>query len=125
MIMKKGPWLISTGTLTLFTLPFIAAAQVLPKTNVLLGSFGTLVNMALGITATIALLVFFWGIVKYISAAGDADKAKDGKSIMLYGAIALFVLFSIFGIIRWLRGEFGVLDNRDMGSPQVNPYVQP
>lgn len=83
---------------------------------------GTLVNILLWVFSSLAVLMFFWGIMKYIKSAGDAKAAQEGKSIMIYGAIALFVLFSIFGIIRFLRGEFFGTGGSygDMGSPQIN-----
>lgn len=85
----------------------------------ILGNFYQITNALVGILATLALVVFFWGIVKYIASAGDEDKAKEGKSIMIYGVIALFVMFSVFGLITFLRYEFLIGDVQTQKPPRV------
>lgn len=61
--------------------------------------FVDLVNPIIGLLTSLALLLFFWGIVKYISHAGDETKAKEAKYTIVYGVIALTVLFSFWGIV--------------------------
>ncbi len=81
--------------------------------------FGSIVQSLVVIMASVALLVFFWGLVKYIASAGDAAKAKEGKSIMTYGVIALFVLFFIWGILFFIRDAFGINPTGTITPPQV------
>ena len=50
-------------------------------------------SKAFKIVAAIALLAFFWGLVKFIAGAGNEDKRTEGKQVMLWGIISLFVLF--------------------------------
>lgn len=108
--------------LSFLAVPAITIAQgQLSQTGNIVNNFGVVLNMLLWVFATLALLVFFWGIIKYISSAGNAEKAKEGKSIMIYGAIALFVLFSIFGIIQFLRGEFLISPQSGLMNPRVIP----
>jgi hypothetical protein len=58
---------------------------------------------------SLCLLYFFWGITKYIKNDAGSEKAvEEGKKIMLWGLVALFVVFSIWGIINFIRGEFGL-----------------
>jgi len=90
------------------------------NTSKLFDGAGNAMNKLLWVVSTAAVLTFFWGIVKYISSSGDAEGAKKGKSIMIYGAVALFVLFSIFGIIGFLQGEFGVGGESKISSPNIN-----
>lgn len=65
----------------------------------LVGMFTDLVNPIIGLLTSLALLFFFWGIVKYIYHAGDEKKASEAKSTIVYGVIALTVLFSFWGIV--------------------------
>ncbi|MCR4275036.1 MAG: pilin [Candidatus Campbellbacteria bacterium] len=81
-------------------------------------SLGVWVGWLIPIIASLALLVFMWGIVKYLTSAGDADKAKEGKSIMIYGVIALFVLFSVVGLVAFIRSSLGL-------SPVDGPFTPP
>lgn len=54
----------------------------------------------------VALLVFFWGIAKFILAAGDEKKVEEGKKLLIWGSIGLFVIASLWGIIQILSGSF-------------------
>ena len=55
-----------------------------------------------------ALMVFVWGIVKFIFAAGNPEQIKSAKGILWYGIIGLFILTSAFGIVLALQTYFGV-----------------
>ncbi len=98
-------------------LPAVAAAQNFDR---LIDRVDGWVGFLTGTLASLALLVFFWGLVKYIWAAGSEDSKASGKKIMVGGVIALFVLFSVFGIVRFLQNTFGLGDNRNMQPPAVD-----
>jgi len=102
--------------------PVFASAQLEGVTG-LTKSFGNLVDAALPILIGLALLGFFWGLVKFIFSAGDAEKAKEGKSIMIYGVIALAVMVSVWGIVNFIAGNLGIQQNASAGNisvPTVN-----
>ena len=65
-------------------------------------------GIALPIITGIALLVFFWGLIKFIASAGDTEKRKDGKQFMVWGVVALFVMFAIWGIIAFINTSLGL-----------------
>ena len=66
--------------------------------------FVDLIRTALPVIAGLALLVFVWGLVKFIFRAGGDEKAVgDGKNLMKWGLIALFVMVSVWGIIRFMQ----------------------
>ena len=65
------------------------------------------INQIVPLLIGVALLIFFWGIVRYIASGGEDGKGK-GRSLMLWGVIALFVMVSVFGILQILKGTFGV-----------------
>ncbi|MDQ3089526.1 MAG: hypothetical protein M3Q24_00015 [bacterium] len=67
---------------------------------------GEIIGTLTVIAAAAALLVFFYGLVKFILKAGQ-EKA-EGKGIMVWGLIALFVMLSVWGIIRFFQAEFGL-----------------
>lgn len=105
--------------------PTLALAQTtanLTNTKGLTSAFGQLVNTALPILVGLALLAFFWGLVRFIFSAGDAEKAKEGKSIMIYGVIALFVMTAIWGIVNFLATDLGVNNGtvQQIQVPTVN-----
>jgi hypothetical protein len=72
----------------------------------LIGIFTRLISIIIPIIASLAFLSFIWGIVKFIAKAGEKE-VKEGKSLMIWGVIALFVMVSAWGLVRFLSGEFG------------------
>lgn len=102
-------------------MPLLVLAQSNPDLdNVarLVMAIGRLVNLATPIIIGLALLAFFWGLVKYIFAAADDDKAS-GKSLMIGGIIAIFVMVSIVGIIQFIGGAFNIGDGGSFTPPTV------
>lgn len=85
-------------------LPALASAQTLLQT---LGLINTFLNALIGVFITLAIVAFFWGLIKYLVNMGD-EAAKEGIRIMLWGIIAIFVMVSIWGIIRLLQATFRV-----------------
>ncbi|MEK7585031.1 MAG: hypothetical protein AAB455_00745 [Patescibacteria group bacterium] len=67
-------------------------------------------NPLVGIIMTLALIYFFWGVVKYLQSTGDDTKRKEGIGMMTYGVIALFVMVSLWGLVNVLKSTFP-LDN--------------
>jgi len=62
-----------------------------------------LANPLLAVLVALALLTFFWGLTKFISKAGDAKNHAEGRQLMVWGLIALFVMVSIYGIIQFFH----------------------
>lgn len=97
--------LLAVGTAVL---PFIASAQTLLNT---LGLINTFLNAIMGLFITIAILVFFWGLITYLMKMGDESGRKEAIQLMIWGIIALFVMVSIWGILRLLQSTFKVTSN--------------
>ena len=57
---------------------------------------------------SLAVLVFIWGIIQYVIAQDDEGKRKSAKDTILYGIIGLFVMISIWGLVKILGNTFGV-----------------
>ena len=74
----------------------------------LLTSIGGLVDLALPIVVGIALLGFFWGLVKFIFAAGDEVDTEKGKSLMIWSVVALFVMVSVWGLVKFIGEAVGI-----------------
>ena len=43
-----------------------------------------------------------------VSAKEMLKKAKEGKSIMIYGVIAIFVMSSIWGLVKFIGDELTI-----------------
>jgi hypothetical protein len=87
----------------------------------LINSVGRLVNSLVLLVIALAVLAFFWGLAKFIfNVSGDEKSVEEGKRIMIWGIIALFVMVSVWGIIRFAQGELNL--RRFLPPPtQSNP----
>ncbi len=70
------------------------------------GLFLDILGRIVPVIFSLALLYFFWGVAKYIYSSGDEKAAEEGKAVMLWGVIGLFVMVSIFGILQFLKRSF-------------------
>lgn len=91
--------------------PALAFAQTRPDISglgSLVTQIGKLIGQLIPLMFALAIVYFFWGVIKYIKSAGDPKEADAGKSIMIYGVIGIAVMASIYGLIAWLQGTLGV-----------------
>ncbi len=95
-----GSSVLATATAAL---PMLASAATLLDT---LALFNTFLNAMIGLFITLAIVVFFWGLIKYL--LNSAEEKAAGLQVMFYGVIAIFVMVSIWGIIRLLQSTFKV-----------------
>ena len=80
------------------------------------------INMLVGVLAALALVVFFIGLVRYIKDSADSKGHKEGRERIIWSLIALFVLFSVWGILALMEiALFGGSSNV-IGTPFTNPY---
>ena len=106
---------VTAGGLT-FALPLLALAQQTSNLQGVLSIVANLINLAIPVLIGASVLVFIWGLFQFIM--GDEEKKKEGKDIMIWGIIALFVMFSVFGLVNLLIGTFQ-LNNTTAPIPRV------
>jgi len=70
------------------------------------GTIIQIVNMVIPIFVTLALIGFLWGMAQTILHADSPDARKQGRNIAVYGIIALFVMLSLWGILRAAQNTF-------------------
>ncbi|MBI2100130.1 MAG: hypothetical protein HYT48_02200 [Candidatus Vogelbacteria bacterium] len=103
----------------LLALPMVAAAQNEILTAVL--RIQAIVDAVVPIVLVIAFIYFVWGVGKYILSAGDEEKKSEGRNIMIYGALALFVIASIWGIVGVISRTLGTTGGQAPNSGQLTP----
>lgn len=82
-------------------------ALAAPKTFIeLVEIFTSIINTAVPIVLAFAVLGFFWGLAQYMLSAGDSSKTEEGRKLMIYGVIGLFVMVSLWGILGILSATF-------------------
>jgi|SRR3972149_2410271 len=92
--------------LCVFLLPSVAFAvsDVLGFLDVLIAFVSALVPILIGC----AVIVFFWGIIKFIAHAGDEKATTEGKQFILWGLVGLFVIVALWAIVGYLQESLGI-----------------
>ncbi len=101
--------------------PVVALAQTANISGIssLVTAIGQIIQKLIPIVFALAVVYFFYGVAKYIRSAGDPKAANEGKSIMIYGVIAIAVMASLYGLIVWLQANLGVPTNTTIPLPTV------
>jgi len=69
---------------------------------------GVITSVLIPLAFALCLFYFFWGMVKYIWSEGTSK--EEGRKFMIWGIVGLFVAFSIWGIIAFMKSELGIPD---------------
>ena len=102
--------------------PVLALAASAPDTSGITGlvtSLGNIIKSLIPVAFALAIIYFFYGVAKYILKAGDPKEAAAGKSIMIYGIIAIAVMASVYGLVAWLQNTLGVSATSSITLPTV------
>lgn len=73
---------------------------------------------------TLAIVVFFWGIVIFIAHAGDEKAVQEGKGFIVWGMVGIFVMVSIWGIVGYLQASLGLDTGGNLfEGPSLPTYI--
>ena len=97
--------------------PMFAFAQNLAAISNLATAIGSIIGILIPACMALAVLAFFWGLVKYIASASDEAAKEGGKTLMIWGMIALFVMVALWGILGWVQAQLGISGTVISSSP--------
>jgi hypothetical protein len=118
--MKKKLYTVSGAVLlSLLIVPvMVSAASKVSDLGDFVSAIYSLLKAIIPILISIALIGFMWGVVLYLFGKSK----EDGRTFMLWGIIALFVMTSIWGLVGILRGTlFGTSSDTipSVGVPSI------
>ncbi len=90
--------------------PGFAFAQTLTDINSVGTKATNLGTLVIQIIISLSVLWIIISIFRYL-VAGSPDGRKEGGMAILYGVIALFLMFSIWGLVYILKNSFTFSDN--------------
>ncbi len=100
----------------LFFTPFLVlAVRDIPQ---LINLFVNILNQVSYLLIAVAVVIFLYGVVQYITAGGNEEKRKEAKNTMIWGIVSLFVMIAMWGFVRLLQNTFDL----DIESP-FSPYL--
>jgi len=108
----------------LFLLPFVAGAQIILTTaqtewQGIFRVIVTIVNSAIPVIFALGLIIFLWGLLKFLTAAGSEDAAAGGKRLMIWGVVILFVMTAVWGLVGIIGQLSGVQTGVTPNLPNV------
>lgn len=119
--LKSFSWKVRFVGVGLFFPALALSASLLRAGN----TFRDVILYVLGIISvltpilfTLAFLVFFWGLSKFILSSGNETEVAKGKSYMLWGILALFILLTFKSIISLVSNDLELTTGgaRESGS---------
>jgi hypothetical protein len=66
---------------------------------------GNVINAVLGIVGSLALLMFIYGGLVWMTASGNSEKVQKGKNILLWATIGLVVIFTSYALVNFVITE--------------------
>lgn len=76
---------------------------------------------AISLIISVAVLYFFIGVIKFIYASrnGIEEGVTEGKKTMLWATISIFVMISVFGIVKLAQSLTGMSGIVDVNMPAL------
>jgi hypothetical protein len=72
----------------------------------LVSFFVGLLNDLVPLIIGLAVFLFIFGLIKYITAGGNEDTIKEARNYIIFGIVAIAVMFSIWGLVNLVLGIF-------------------
>jgi hypothetical protein len=69
----------------------------------------------------VAVAVFVWGMVVFVTKSGDDQGRQVGRQRMIWGIVGLFLIVAVWGIVALLGTLLGIDPNTtECKAPQIN-----
>ncbi|MFC1775682.1 hypothetical protein ACFLY0_02425 [Patescibacteria group bacterium] len=66
-----------------------------------------IINPLIGFLFALALVLFLWGIARFLFQANDENAREQGKKHIMWGLFGMFIMISVMGIVTFLANTFG------------------
>ncbi len=76
------------------------------------------IGLLVPVLFSLAFIVFFWGLSKFILHSDSHENIEKGKSYMLWGILALFILLTFRTITSFIASDLG------FGPASAIPYLK-
>lgn len=91
--------------------------------NGVIEAVGKWINMLVPLLIGLAVVVFFYGLVKYIW--GGAEAKASAISSMVWGVVAIAVMVSIWGLVGLLQDISGINKRSQADGGSIAPDLPP
>jgi hypothetical protein len=63
---------------------------------------GNILKTVLGLVGSLALVVFVYGGLTWMTSAGNSDRVKSGRDTLIWAGIGLIVIFASYTIVAFI-----------------------
>jgi succinate dehydrogenase/fumarate reductase cytochrome b subunit len=70
------------------------------------GTISPLIDSFVAFAITLAVVAFVFGMVRFIATAGDDKSRASGKTLMVWGLVALLIILSVWGVVEVVYNTF-------------------
>ncbi|MCX6797989.1 MAG: pilin [Candidatus Falkowbacteria bacterium] len=63
---------------------------------------GQIIDVVLGIVGSLALVMFVFGGITWMTSSGSPEKIKKGRDILIWAAIGLVIIFSSYALVNFV-----------------------
>jgi putative Mn2+ efflux pump MntP len=84
-----------------------------------MGTFDNVIAGAVPIILSLAVITMFWGIAKYMRSAENSEERAKGRQFIVYAILALFVMFSLWGLVNVIVDSIFDPSDRTIDSGDV------
>ncbi|OGZ44475.1 MAG: hypothetical protein A3J55_04515 [Candidatus Ryanbacteria bacterium RIFCSPHIGHO2_02_FULL_45_17b] len=78
----------------------LAASAAAGAFDDVIGTVSSGLNTIIIFLFLVATVIFLFGVVRYISAAGDEEKTKEARQMIIWGIIFLAVMVAVWGFVN-------------------------
>lgn len=72
-----------------------------------------ILNPLILLAFSLAFVYFIYGIFKFLSLEAGDKTRKEAQDAILYGIIGMVIMFSVYGIIKFVLATFGISESED------------
>jgi hypothetical protein len=90
----------------------------------LMCQISNVLNFAIPVLVTLAMVYFVWGVVTYVIAS-DEEAKSTGRNRMIWGIIGLVVIVGVWGLVSILANTFGLNGSVTESLPSVTVPAAP
>ena len=71
---------------------------------------GTIIKAVLGVVGSLALVMFIYGGLLWMTAAGNTERVEKGKKTIVWAVLGLVVIFTSYALVKFILLAIGVKD---------------
>lgn len=63
---------------------------------------GQIINYAMGIMGSLALVMFIYGGALWMLSAGNTEQVSKGKQVIIWAALGIAIVFTAYALVRFV-----------------------